>query len=287
VPNGQIVDETAAHRPRHRKDIYALAKIAAEADLRMFCRNSGLKAAILQPTMIFGPYSHEWTLAPLSMLQHSNIAMPEADRSVCNAVYVDDVASAAFLAANACDANCDSYIINGKDLLTWSEYLSRHADLGSLGKIVKVSSERLDQLRAEAAKSRSFSRMLVNLIRTEPRFRAAILSNGLAASAYSLIQKYASAGMMMALRAKMVGKQESGPRTVRFARPPELPLRLPPQHFLDLARQSHRFSTAKGAQVLGFAPVYSVDTALPILRAWAKWARLVRHDVADVFKVAV
>jgi nucleoside-diphosphate-sugar epimerase len=275
IPDARVVDETAPHRPRHRNDTYALAKIAAEANLRAFCRKHGLKAAILQPTMIFGPYSQEWTLTPLAMLEQSDIAMPEGDHSICNVVYVDDVASAAFLAINACDTSCESYLINGKDLPTWSEYLSRHTDMGALGKVISVSREKLDQLRAEMAQSSSLSRVLLGLLRNDPRIRAAILSTRMASNAYSLLQKCVSRRLMTVIRVKLTGRQEAGPPTIGFARVPDLPLRLPPPHFLELASQTHRFSGAKAARLLGYSPRHSVDTALPLLRAWAKWSRLV------------
>jgi len=275
VPDAPVVDETAPHRPRHRKDTYGLAKIAAEADLRVFCRGHDLKASILQPTMIFGPHSQEWTLTPLAMLQQSNIAMPEGDRSVCNVVHVDDVASATFLAANVCDASCESYLINGKALPTWSEYLSRHTDMGAVGKVVGVPREKLDQLRADAAQSSSLSRALVRLLRNDPKIRAAILSTRVAADAYSLLQKYASRRLLTAIRAKLTGRQEPGIPTIAFARAADLPLRLPPPHFLDLAMQTHRFSCAKAERLLGYTPRHSVGTALPMLRAWAEWSRLV------------
>src|SRR5262249_250156 len=42
-PDAPLVDETVPHRPRHRKDTYGLAKVAAEAKLRTLCRESGLR----------------------------------------------------------------------------------------------------------------------------------------------------------------------------------------------------------------------------------------------------
>jgi hypothetical protein len=143
IPSASVVDETAPYRPRYRKDTYALAKIAAERILQECCRDRGLEAAILQPTMFFGPHSDEWTLAPLAMLKQADLAMAEGDRSICNAVYVDDVAAAAVLAADACDKTCQAYLINGKDLLTWTDYLSRHAAMGTPGQVVTLPQARM------------------------------------------------------------------------------------------------------------------------------------------------
>jgi nucleoside-diphosphate-sugar epimerase len=275
IPSPSVVDETAPRRPRHRKDTYALAKIAAERLLQQCCKDRGLEVAILQPTMIFGPHSAEWTLTPLSMLQQADIAMAEDDKSVCNAVYVDDVVTAAVLAAKTCDTTCQSYLINGKDLLTWTDYLSRHAAMGTPGKIVVVSRKRLEQLRAETSRSRSLTRTLIRLLRDQPEIRSALLSTRVGGGAFSLLQKYGSRRFMASIRHKLTSRRERGTHTIAFPNASGLPLRLPPQHFLDLATQTHRYSSAKAERKLAYVPHYSVDTALPRLKAWAEWGRLV------------
>jgi nucleoside-diphosphate-sugar epimerase len=275
IPSTSVVDETAPYRPRYRNDIYALAKIAAERVLQECCKNRGLQAAILQPTMIFGPHSTEWTLTPLSMLQQADIAMPDDDRSICNAVYVDDVVSAAVLAADACDTTCQSYLINGRDFLTWTDYLSRHAAMGTPGKVVALSRERLQQLRKEASQSRSLRRTLISLLRAHPEIRWALLSTRLGGGAFSLLQKHGSPRLMAFIRNKLTGRREQGPPTITFPTASALPLRLPPQYFLDFTTQTHRYSSAKAERKLAYVPHYSVDMALPRLKAWAEWSRLV------------
>lgn len=275
IPSVSVVDETAPYRPRHRKDIYALAKIAAERILKKYCREHGLKAAILQPSMIFGPHSGEWTLTVLAMLQQANIAMPEGDRSVCNAVYVDDVATAVFLAANTCDTTCESYLINGKDLLTWTDYLSRHAAMGTPGQVVALPPAQLEQLRAEAKQSLSLPRVLIRLLRDQPEIRSALLSTRLIGSVFALLHKHSSPRLMMSIRQKLTDSRAQGIPTIAFPRVPSLPLRLPPRYFLNLTAQSHRYDNAKAERNLAYLPYYSVDSALPRIKAWAEWSRLV------------
>jgi len=63
--------------------------------------------------------------------------------------------------------------------------------------------------------------------------------------------------------------------TIAFPKASSLPLRLPPQHFLDLATQTPRYSGAKAERKLAYVPRYSVATALPRLKAWAEWSRLI------------
>jgi hypothetical protein len=196
-------------------------------------------------------------LTPLAMLQQADIAMPEGDWSICNAVYVDDVATAAV-----------------KDLLSWTHYLSRHAAMGTLGHIVTLPSARFEQLRAEANESRSPPRTLVQLLRDQPEIRSALLSIRLAWGAFSFLQRR---DLRTSIRRKLTEQSAQGIAAIAFHQRPGLPLRLPPQNFLNLSTQSHRYSSGKAERKLAYVPRYSVDTALSRLRAWAEWNHLVRE----------
>ena len=274
-PTVAEVDESQPCQPRHKKDVYARAKIAAEQFLKSFAAGHGLKAAILQPTIIYGPHSEEWTLLPLALLKSADIAMPDPDTSVCNAVYVDDVVTAAFLAIGKCDEHSQSYLINGADLPTWTGFLSRHAALGTKGSIVAMTKDALEGLKADARKGRSFLRTGMRLLREKPEVRSALLSTGLASGAMTMLQKMCPARAFDSLRKKLKGTSKAGAPTVEISRPGKLPLQLPPPHFHELATQSVRFSSAKALRDLGYAPQYSLDAAFELIGAWARWSRLV------------
>ena len=152
--------------------------------------------------------------------------------------------------------------------------------MGTPGKVVVLSRERLEQLRAEASHSRSLRRTLIRLLRDQPEIRSALLSTRVGSGAFSLLQKYGSLRLMAFIRHKLTGRREQGTPTIAFPKASSLPLRLPPQHFLDLATQTHRYSSAKAERKLAYVPHYSVDTALPRLKAWAEWSRLVGNAPA-------
>lgn len=273
-PTTSVVDEKTPHRPRHKRDIYAQAKIAAEQAVASHCANSSLRAAIIQPTMIYGPHSGEWTLAPLAMLSSANIVMPEDDNSICNAVYVDDVVNAILLSINACNPSCPAYIINGNTLPTWSDFLSRHTALGAPGSIIPTSTGEIKRLKNESSKQRSLIRTSVKLLR-EPLFRSALLGTTIVGGIFSLFQKVASKNRFESIKRRLTGRSVNGLPIVEFSKPDELPLHLPPVHFLELAKQHYRFSNAKAQQELAYEPAYSLDSAFEIIEAWAKWSRLV------------
>ena len=62
-------------------------------------REAALPGTILQPTIVYGPYSRPWTIDPADMLRYGTVVLPDHGEGICNAVYVDDVVSAMILAA--------------------------------------------------------------------------------------------------------------------------------------------------------------------------------------------
>ena len=274
IPKAGEADEMSPVRPRHRNDRYALAKIAAERFLKLFAREHSLPAVILQPTIIYGPHSEEWTVAPLSILRSANIAMPQTDSSVCNAVYVDDVVTGAFLALDACDDTCQSYLINGNDLPTWSEFLSRHSAFGTKGRVVPLSQEGMERLKQESKKDGSLLRAVQRLLRERREVRSEILSTTLVGGAYGLLRKYIPKRTYESIKLRFMGNPPLGLPVVELPRAEELPLRLPSAHFLEFATQSFHYSSAKAQRDLGYVPQYSLNKAFGLIAAWARWSRL-------------
>lgn len=274
TPSQPLVNESAPLRPRHRHDTYARAKIAAESHLKSLASTSGLIAAIIQPTMIYGPYSEEWTNTPLAMLRASNVAMPENDRSVCNAVFVDDVVNAILLAMDRCDRSCPSYLINGADLPTWTGFLQRHSTLGTAGKVVSVPPEKIAAIHAAGRKQRSVVRTALRIVREQPQVRSALLSTGLIGGVFGLAQRVIPRGTFEVARKRIRGGEI---HAVGSLMPQEasVPLSLPLPHFLTLATETHRFSIEKARRDLGFEPRFTLDRAFALIGQWARWSRLV------------
>lgn len=276
IPDGRDVDENAPLRPRHGRDVYGRAKIAAEQFLKDYVASQDMKAAILQPTLIYGPYSEEWTLSPLAMLSDANIALPDGDTGVCNAVYVDDVASAALLALDKCDARCRSYLINGGELPSWADYFARHEAIGTKGRVVRFNEAELNALRQSAAQGKSLFRAGMRIMREQPAVRSAIMSTSLVSNAFALMQKFIPTARFESLKNHLTGRKTAAESPVTcFPNEAGLQTKLPAPHFLELVRQSHRYNCARAKSELGYNPAFSLDRAFEIIGPWAKWSRIV------------
>lgn len=122
VGGRESFDETAPYIAPDPVDLeYDQAKLAAEQVLAEF--GSKLDIAILQPTVVYGPWGGRWTTYALERLPTDQAALPTASEpaGVCNAVYVDDVATAAILAATVPEAGGGRFLVSGTPT-TWGAF---------------------------------------------------------------------------------------------------------------------------------------------------------------------
>lgn len=96
---------------------YRQAKIAMERRLL----DGDLAAAILRPTIVYGPGSSLWVNRMRAQLRRGPIVLPDPV-GTCPAVYVDDVANGALAAAALSDLRQECFILTGPDRPTWADY---------------------------------------------------------------------------------------------------------------------------------------------------------------------
>ncbi|MDT8368309.1 MAG: NAD-dependent epimerase/dehydratase family protein [Longimicrobiales bacterium] len=101
---------------------YGDSKIRAEK----ICRASmnRVPITILRPTVVYGPFSPEWTLRFVRLMASGRWTLPEDyGGGEANPVYVDDLVRAALLALRRDGAVGEAFNVNGPDRLTWREYI--------------------------------------------------------------------------------------------------------------------------------------------------------------------
>lgn len=101
---------------------YAHVKLELEAELLKAVHEKGVPGTIVQPAIVYGPFSRPWTIDPADMLQHGTVVLPGSGEGICNAVYVDDVVSAMILAAVRPEAVGQQYLISGPAPITWGQF---------------------------------------------------------------------------------------------------------------------------------------------------------------------
>lgn len=116
------VDEADALRPTGQP--YGDSKIAAEQICRDHAQR-GVPVVVLRPSLVYGPFSANWTIEWAERLQARPWMLAEGDcRGTCNLVYVDDLVGAILCALDSPDAIGEAFNVNGPERPSWNEYFA-------------------------------------------------------------------------------------------------------------------------------------------------------------------
>lgn len=122
-PVGNISEESSFGQPGTE---YKNTKVAIENALQRSSEKGLLHSSILQPTIVYGPFSWLWTDYVVEKLLSGTVVLPAKGEGICNAVYIDDVVDALVLAVMHPGRSGEKYIISGPTPPTWREFFERY-----------------------------------------------------------------------------------------------------------------------------------------------------------------
>lgn len=146
LPDGEVDESTPAVPCGWT---YPDNKLAIEELLLRFGATEGLPTVVLQPTIVYGPYSRPWTLSPVTKLRSGRVVLPSDRDGCCNAVYVDDVADALLLAAERDDAAGERFLISGPDSVRWSQFYAAYERMLGTHSIVGMTTAEIERLNGK------------------------------------------------------------------------------------------------------------------------------------------
>lgn len=121
---GPDLDEDA---PAHAEGSeYKSAKLAMEVELAARSADGSLPSVVVQPTIVYGPFSALWTDLPGQWLAEGDVFLPEP-AGLANAVYVDDVVQGLIRAAVAEGAAGQRFILSGPEPRPWRDLFAGYA----------------------------------------------------------------------------------------------------------------------------------------------------------------
>jgi nucleoside-diphosphate-sugar epimerase/predicted dehydrogenase len=125
-PDGHLSEDT----PDGDKSlVYTRTKLELETKVLDAARKQGLRGTVLQPTIVYGPFSRPWTIGPAEMLLYGTLILPDRAEGICNAVYIDDLIDAMLLAAVKEEAIGQRFIVSGPDAVTWGHFFEQFASV--------------------------------------------------------------------------------------------------------------------------------------------------------------
>ncbi len=123
-PDGDLTEATP---DGDRSWVYTRTKLDLENEIFRAVRDDALRATIVQPTVVYGPFARSWTNAPAEMLLYGTLILPDRGDGICNALYVDDLIDAMLLAALRDEAIGQRFLVSGPDIVTWGSFFEEFA----------------------------------------------------------------------------------------------------------------------------------------------------------------
>lgn len=265
VRDGEL-DETAPHR--YVGEWYPDSKIAAEKLVVRSFKRGDVPATIVQPTVVYGPYSPPYTVGILRRLLKKRIILVNGGEGLCNAVYIDDLISAMLLAAVRTEAIGESFLVSGEVPVTWRDFFGSYERMLGIDGTVSMSPQQALAYYRQCKKEQGTVRRLLRAAASNPHVRRRLAT-------------FPGGNVAMRLASELGGGNPSsqGSGTAKGSSSPTArPIHpLPPSQVkLYQAKQHVRIDKAK--RLLGYEPAFDLGAGMDLTANWAAWANLVGRE---------
>ena len=250
LPDAPLTEASAIGRHRRNN------KFAAEREITRMIREEGLQATVMQPTIVYGPFSRWWTDQPVEALIDGTLILPAPGDGICNAVYVDDVVSALILAARRDAAQGETLLISGPGHPTWRDFFGGYARaLGRDDAVHMMARDEIERRIAQGAGSPTL--LALKRLLTQPPLRRVLhfVYGRLGDSVKANAKRFYKQGL-----APLLGDTEG---TTEF---------LPPKRRLDLYAAKCAVRIDKARQILGYEPEFDLERGMDATTRYVRWA---------------
>jgi nucleoside-diphosphate-sugar epimerase len=238
---GGKIDETSPCQSTGNP--YGDAKLEAEK-LCWGHYEKGLPVTVIRPSIVYGPFSRDWTVGFAQRLQSRNWGTIKGyGEGICNLVYVADLVSGILLAARHERAVGEAFNLVGPESITWNQYFQKFNAALGLPEL-RVINPANARLRAAAMDPiRRLGKFILKHFKTPLR---------------KISQEHRLARGLMQYADKSI---KTTPRFVE----------------LSLYNRDSEYLTSKARDMLGYKPRFGVDRGLDLSVRWLSNVGLVEQ----------
>lgn len=242
--NGVISEDVIC---RNQGENYADTKLLCERIVRSYGKQN-VPVVIVQPTVIYGPWSTIWTVSPLTRLKKMYLALDEG-MGMCNAVFVDDVVQGLVLAVVEKKAIGETFLISGPKSVCWKEFYGAYERMLGVNSLLYLS---LKQLAAYIRWQKFLENPIGKILMPIRKF----------------LREYPAMVKGYLSFKSTVGRVEAKDENYRK------PTRMPNEMFLKLYQSKASVSIEKAKLLLNYKPGFDFKLGMAMTEKWAQWANL-------------
>ena len=253
LPDAPLTEASTSGQQRRN------TKLAAEREILRMIREEGLRATVIQPTIVYGPFSRWWTDHPVDVLIDGTLILPAPGDGICNAVYVDDVVSALILAACRDAAHGETFLISGPDHPTWLDFYGAYAR--ALGRDDAVRMMAYDEMERRVARGAGLPTVLApkHLLAHRPlRPLRRVLH-----AVYSRLGDGVKAKAKRFYEQGLLPLKDNADGLAEF---------LPSKRRLDLYAAKCVVRIDKARHILGYEPEFDLERGMRCTTRYVRWA---------------
>lgn len=272
-PDGDL-DESTPKQPDD--DIYSRSKLESEQLILEYAATRDLSATVLQPTIVYGPFAAAWTINVLKQLKRKRAILVNGGDGLCNAVYIEDLINAIFLAAVEERAIGEAVLISGDAPVTWQEFYGQFEKMLGCDSTVSMTAAEAEAYFVEKRGRKSLVKEAWTILKEEHQLRwrvrntrgvdtlmkvgRAVLPKQLRHAVKNRIKNTNGMSSQMNNKRSMEADEKSiqilGPASIQF-----------------YASKVHvRIDKAK--RLLGYKPIFDLNSGMKLTEQWARWANL-------------
>ena len=252
-PDGPLTEETRDGDPSW---VYVRTKLDLEKDVLAAARTRGVPVSIVQPTIVYGPYSKPWTNGPAENLIFGDVILPDRGEGICNPVYIDDLVDGLMLAAVRPEAVGERFILSGPETVSWGAFFESFARALKVKPPVYWPAERISKANHGLMRD-------IKLVVSNPKriVQIAVRSNA--------VRQALQAGLdaMPTSMRDLVNKYYFGAGGRRAGE-----VTLPDPQALSLFSSKATVDNGKAKRLLGYAPRYDFKTGMAPTQRYLEWA---------------
>jgi nucleoside-diphosphate-sugar epimerase len=254
--------------PKSRQ-YYVSIKRESERLLMQMHKTKGLPAVVLQPTLVYGPFSPHWAVAMTRQLTTGIVPLVNGGTGYCNPVYIDDLIDAMILAASRPDVLGETFLISGEKPVTWRDFYSAFESIIGTRSLIDMSEE---DLRQESVKRKRQARPVSRLLSLTRRPDVLAILRALppVPTAVSLVKKVLSQDQWLFLKSRLNNGSQISNGNGAVVRP----LYVPDELMLQMYKSKTTVRIDKARSRLGYVPKFDFERGMSLTAEFLRWANL-------------